>query len=185
MEQAAKLQEYLKKETPEEYKARKEQQAQRKVKKETPEEAKARIEYMRKKEQLEIQAETQRLFEKAEKQRQDHLNYLYRQEKKAEREAERYEREEIRVANEEYKRSPEGRAEQAERDKEKAYKAEKARIWNTPEAREKRERNRIDYEKRLEKQRRENNNGGSRSSSGFCGVYEPRVGSGPWNVEGN
>jgi hypothetical protein len=35
---------YLNKETPEEYKARKEQQAQRKVKKETPEEYKARKE---------------------------------------------------------------------------------------------------------------------------------------------
>ena len=174
-----KQQEYLKKETPEEYKARKESQSQRKVKKETPEEYAARIEYIKKKEEVELKLETQRLFEKAEKQRLDHLNYLYRQEKKAEREAERYERDA-------YRNSEEGRAEQAEKD-------EKARIWNTDEARWERERNRRDYEIRKkqrrerEKQRLENNNGGSRSSRGlgFGGNYEPRVGGGPWNVEGN
>ena len=126
------LESSLKKETPEEYKARKESQAQRKVKKETPEEYAARIEYIKKKEEVELKLETQRLFEKAEKQRLDHLNYLYRQEKKAEREAERYERDA-------YRNSEEGRAEQAEKD-------EKARIWNTDEARWERERNRRDYE---------------------------------------
>ena len=45
---------------------------QRKVKKETPEEYASRMEYMRGKEQLELEAETQRLFIKAEKQYQNH-----------------------------------------------------------------------------------------------------------------
>jgi hypothetical protein len=58
----------VKKETPEEYKARKELQAQRIVKKETPEEYKARIDYIKKKEEVELQAETYRLYNKAEKQ---------------------------------------------------------------------------------------------------------------------
>ena len=57
-----------KKETPEQYKARKELQAQRIVKKETPEEYKARIDYIKKKEEVELQAETYRLYNKAEKQ---------------------------------------------------------------------------------------------------------------------
>jgi hypothetical protein len=45
-------QKVVKKETPAEYKARTESQAQRKVKKETPEEYKARIEYMKKRRKL-------------------------------------------------------------------------------------------------------------------------------------
>jgi hypothetical protein len=110
---AADLQGYLKKETPEEYKARKEQQAQRKVKKETPAEYAARIEYMKKKERLELETETQRLFNKAEKQHQNHLYYLDRQSEKAEREAER---EEIRVKNEAFENTKEGRARRAEID---------------------------------------------------------------------
>jgi hypothetical protein len=138
IEKAAKLQAYLKKETPEEYKARKESQAQRAVKKETPEEYAARTEYMKKKEQLELEAETQRLFNKGEKKHQDHLNYLYIQEKKAEREAERAEKEEMRQINREqkeaYNNSEEGRA-----------KAEKTRNWNTPEEIRKREKNQEDW----------------------------------------
>jgi predicted nucleic acid-binding protein len=135
-EKAAKLQAYLKKETPEEYKARKESQAQRTVKKETPEEYAARTEYMKKKEQLELEAETQRLFNKGEKKHQDHLNYLARQEQKAEREAERdaraYARAEAYEANQAYKNSAEGRAERERKD-------EKSRIWNSPEEKYKRE----------------------------------------------
>ena len=42
------------------------------LKKETPEEYASRMEYMRGKEQLELEAETQRLFIKAEKQYQNH-----------------------------------------------------------------------------------------------------------------
>jgi len=110
---------YLNKETPEEYKARKEQQSQRTVKKETPEEYTARIEYMKRKEKVELEVETQRLFEKAEKQHQNHLRYL-------EREAERSEREAIREA---YKNSKEGRERQAEID-----------YQNTPEGKAERER---------------------------------------------
>ena len=125
-EKAAKLQAYLKKETPEEYKARKESQAQRTVKKETPEEYAARTEYMKKKEQLELEAETQRLFNKGEKKHQDHLNYLARESARQDRQAERAEKEEMRQINREqkeaYNNSEEGRA-----------KAEKTRNWNTPE----------------------------------------------------
>ena len=136
---AADLQAYLKKETPEEYKARKEQQAQRTVKKETPEEYAARTEYMKKKEQLELEAETQRLFNKGEKKHQDHLTYLYRQEQKAERQAERDARADARDAAFEEKRaynnSAEGRA-----------KAEKTRNWNTPEEIRKREKNQEEWE---------------------------------------
>jgi hypothetical protein len=117
----------LKKETPEEYKARKESQAQRTVKKETPEEYAARIDYIKKKEEGELKVETQRLFDKAEIQRYKHQNYLDRQEKKSIRECEQFE-------IEEYNKTPEGLAEQAKRDEEKAEKAERARIWNTPQA---------------------------------------------------
>jgi hypothetical protein len=137
---AADLQAYLKKETPEEYKARKELQAQRKVKKETPEEYKARIEYIKKKEEVELQAETTRLFDKAEKQHQNHLYYLKKQEVKAKREAER---EEIRVKNEAWENSEEGRARQAEID-----------YWNTPEGKAIRKQCRID-EKKMAKSDRE------------------------------
>ena len=129
---------YLDKETPEEYKARKEQQAQRKVKKETPEEYTARIEYMKRKEKVELEVETQRLFDKAEKQHKNHLDYLSRESARSaryemelkcqEREAER---EEIREA---YKKTPEGRLEQFRTDERKAEKYEKTRNWNTPEA---------------------------------------------------
>lgn len=71
----------VKKETPEEYKARKELQAQRKVKKETPEEYASRMEYMRGKEQLDLEAETQRLFNKAEKQYQT-IKHIWKDKKK-------------------------------------------------------------------------------------------------------
>jgi len=135
---------YLNKETPEEYKARKEQQAQRKVTKETPEEYTARIEYMKRKEKVELEVETQRLFEKAEKQHQNHLRYL-------EREAERYEREsareEMREKNEAYKKTPEGRLEQARIDERKAVKDEKTRNWNTPEAIREREKKQEEWKK--------------------------------------
>jgi hypothetical protein len=131
-EQAAKLQAYLKKETPEEYKARKEQQAQRKVKKETPEEYAARTEYMKKKEKLELEAEAQRLFNIGEKKHQDHLDYLARERARAERQAEKDARADAYEANQAYKNSAEGRAEQERKD-------EKTRIWNTPEAKWKRE----------------------------------------------
>ena len=130
---AADLQAYLKKETPEEYKARKEQQAQRKVKKETPAEYAARTEYMKKKEKVELEAETQRLFDKAEMQRLKHENYLDRQEKKYNR---WLESEEIRVKNEEWQNSKEGRARQAEID-----------YWNTPEGKAIRKQSLIDQKK--------------------------------------
>jgi hypothetical protein len=110
----------VKKETPEEYKARKEQQAQRKVKKETPEEYAARTEYMKKKEQLELEAEAQRLFNKGEKKHQDHLNYLAREKARQDRQAEKDERSAARAdayeANQAYKNSAEGRAEQERKD---------------------------------------------------------------------
>ena len=195
------LESSLKKETPEEYKARKESQAQRKVKKETPEEYAARIEYMKKKEEVELKLETQRLFEKAEKQHQNHLNYLSRQNEKAERELKR---EECRVSNEAYNNTEEGREHQArknkdkaERDELKAYYAEKHRIWNTDEARRERRvqaltNDQILYQQSIQPGQRSSggNLGRSRSrGSGMgCGgshVYEPRVGGGPWNVEGN
>ena len=129
----ADLQAYLKKETPEEYKARKELQAQRKVKKETPEEYAARTEYMKKKEQLELEAETQRLFNKGEKKHQNHLDYLARERDRQDRQAER---EEIRVANEAWENSEEGRARQAEID-----------YWNTPEGKAIRKQSLIDQKK--------------------------------------
>ena len=149
---------------------------------------------MKKKEQLELEAETTRLFDKAEKKHQDHLTYLYRQEQKAEREAQREaRREECRVSNEKYK---------AERDKEKADTAEKLRIWNSYEARAEREQYNREEEKKDQKRiadyKRDHGHGGSnrsyygsKSSSGssrgygFGGVYEPRTGGGPSNVEGN
>lgn len=62
--------EFLKKETPEQYKARKEKQAQRNGKKETPDEYKARTEYMRKKTALEKQ-EKNELKQKKQLERQD------------------------------------------------------------------------------------------------------------------
>ena len=137
---AADLQAYLKKETPEEYKARKEQQAQRTVKKETPEEYAARTEYMKKKEQLEIEAETQRLFNKGEKKHQDHLNYLDRERARLDRQAERSARADARDAAFEEKRaynnSEEGRA-----------KAEKTRNWNTPEAIRERDKKQEEWKK--------------------------------------
>jgi hypothetical protein len=193
------LESSLKKETPEEYKARKESQAQRKVKKETPEEYASRIEYIKKKDEVELKLETQRLFEKAEKQHQNHLNYLSRQNEKAEKELKR---EECRVSNERNK---------AEREKYKADQAERFRIWYSREASWVREQERKDFEKiprdyekeekqRIEDYKRTNKGGGggggggrygrgSGSSSGMgCGgshVYEPRVGGGPANVEGN
>jgi len=197
------LESSLKKETPEEYKARKESQAQRKVKKETPEEYAARIEYIKKKEEVELKLETQRLFEKAEKQHQNHLNYLSRQNEKAEREEAR---EKIRIKNEAYNNTEEGREHQArknedkaERDKLKAYNAEKHRIWNTDEARRERrvqalESDQILYQQSIQPGQRPSGGGsrygrGSGSSSGMgCGgsrVYEPRTGGGPANVEGN
>lgn len=139
----------VKKETPEEYKARKESQAQRKEKKETPEEYASRIAYMKKKEQLEIEAETQRLFDKAEKQYQNHQAYLKRQESRDKRNAEREEiREEIREANEAYLNSAEGRAEQARKDQRREAKAEETRNWNTHEACEKREKKRREQEQK-------------------------------------
>jgi len=137
-EQAAKLQAYLKKETPEEYKARKEQQAQRKVKKETPEEYAARTEYMKKKEKLELEAEAQRLFNIGEKKHQNHVDYLARERGRAERQAEKDERSAASLAAFEekiaYSNSAEGRAEQERKD-------EKARIWNSPEEKYRREQN--------------------------------------------
>jgi hypothetical protein len=187
-------QKVVKKETPEEYKARKESQAQRKVKKETPEEYATRIEYIKKKEEVELKLETQRLFEKAEKQHQNHLNYLSRQNEKAKREEVR---EEIRIANERDK---------AEREKYKADQAERFRIWYSREASWVREQERKDFEKiprdyekeekqRIEDYKRTNKGGGgggrygrgSGSGMGLGGsrVYEPRVGGGPVNVEGN
>jgi hypothetical protein len=138
IEKAAKLQAYLKKETPEEYKARKESQAQRTVKKETPEEYAARTEYMKKKEQLELEAETQRLFNKGEKKHQDNLDYLARERARQDRQAERDARADARDAAFEekkaYNNSEEGRA-----------KAEKTRNWNTPEEIRKREKNQEDW----------------------------------------
>lgn len=133
------------KETPEEYKARKESQAQRKVKKETPEEYTSRIAYMKKKEQLEIEAETQRLFDKAEKQYQNHQAYLKRQESIDKMNAER---EEIREANEAYRNSTEGRAEQARKDQRREAKAEETRNWNTHSAYENREKKRREQEQK-------------------------------------
>jgi hypothetical protein len=135
----------VKKETPDEYKARKESQAQRKEKKETPEEFTSRMEYMRGKEQLVIEAETKKLFDKAEKQYQNHQAYLKRQ---AEREVREAEREEIREANEAYKNSAEWRAEQARKDQRREAKAEETRNWNTHEAHEKREKKRIEQEQK-------------------------------------
>jgi len=136
IEKAAKLQAYLKKETPEEYKARKESQSQRTVKKETPEEYAARTEYMKKKEQLELEAETQRLFNKGEKKHQDNLDYLARERARQDRQAEKDERSAARAeayeANQAYKNSAEGRAERERKD-------EKSRIWNSPEEKWKRE----------------------------------------------
>jgi hypothetical protein len=135
---------YLNKETPEEYKARKEQQAQRKVKKETPEEYTARIEYMKRKEKVELEVETQRLFDKAEKQHQNHLRYLEREAERSEREAAR---EEMREKNEAYKKTPEGRLEQARIDERKAVKDEKTRNWNTPGAIREREKKQEEWKK--------------------------------------
>jgi len=132
----------VKKETPQEYKARKELQAQRTVKKETPEEYAARTEYMKKKEQLELEAETQRLFNKGEKKHQDHLNYLARERARQDRQSEKDERSAARAdayeANQAYKNSAEGRAEQERKD-------EKTRIWNSPEAKWKREKVQEDF----------------------------------------
>jgi hypothetical protein len=150
-----KQEEYLKKETPEEYKARKEQQAQRKVKKETPEEYAARIEYMKRKEKVDLEVETQRLFDKAEKEHKKHQDYLRRQADREERESARYEmelkyqereaeREEIREA---YKKTPEGRLEQFRTDERKAEKAEKTRNWNTPGAINERKKNQEEWDK--------------------------------------
>ena len=135
---------YLKKETPEEYKARKEQQAQRKVTKETPEEYTARIEYMKRKEKVELEVETQRLFDKAEKQHQNHLRYLEREAERSEREAAR---EEMREKNEAYKKTLEGRLEQARIDERKAVKDEKTRNWNTPGAIREREKKQEEWKK--------------------------------------
>ena len=170
-EKAAKLQAYLKKETPEEYKARKESQAQRTVKKETPEEYAARTEYMKKKEQLELEAETQRLFNKGEKKHQDHQDYL---DIKNRADRQRAERQAKREETEAYNNTEEGREHQArknidkaERDKDKAYHAEKYRIWNTDEARRERraeaiENNNILYQKSIQP--------GRRSSGGLGGI---------------
>jgi hypothetical protein len=135
---------YLKKETPEEYKARKEQQAQRKVKKETPEEYTARIEYMKRKEKVELEVETQRLFDKAEKQHQNHQRYLEREVERSEREAKC---EEMREKNEAYKKTPEGRLEQARIDERKVVKDEKTRNWNTPGAIREREKKQEEWNK--------------------------------------
>jgi len=130
-----KQQAYLNKETPEEYKARKEQQAQRKIKKETPGEYAARIDYMKRKEKVDLEVETQRLFDKAEKQHQKHQDYLSRQAERYERDLKceemEAEREKIREA---YKKTPEGRLEQIRTDERKATKDEKTRNWNTPGA---------------------------------------------------
>lgn len=123
----------VKKETPDEYKARKELQAQRKVKKETPEEYASRMEYMRGKEQLELEAETQRLFIKAEKQYQNHQAYLERQ---AERDARSDARDAAFEEKRAYNNSEEGRA-----------KAEKTRNWNTPEAIREREKKQEEWKK--------------------------------------
>jgi hypothetical protein len=128
---AAKSQAYFKKETPEEYKARKELQAQRAVKKETPEEYKSRIEYMKKKENLELEAETYRLFHKLENERKRDEYNDYKQQQRDERSAARAEAYE---ANQAYKNSAEGRAEQEKKD-------EKTRIWNSPEEKYRREQN--------------------------------------------
>ena len=166
----------LKKETPEEYKARKELQAQRTVKKETPQEYAARIDYIKKKEEVELQVETQRLFNKAEKQRLNHQNYLAREEEKNIR---WLESEEIRVKNEEWQNSEEGRAQQARID-----------YGNTPEGKASRKAYHI-YQKEMAKSNREARyrEASYRSSGGGgCGgsrVYEPRIGGGPSNVEGN
>jgi hypothetical protein len=142
---------YLKKETPEEYKARKEQQAQRAVKKETPEEYAARIEYMKRKEKVELEVETQRLFDKAEKQHKNHLDYLSRESARSARyemelkfQEMEAEREKIREA---YKKTPEGRLEQFRTDERKAEKYEKTRNWNTPEAIEGRKRVQEEWDK--------------------------------------
>ena len=186
-EQAAKLQAYLKKETPEEYKARKESQAERKVKKETHEEYAARTEYLRKKEQLQLEAETQRMLIKVEKQRQDYADYLQRQ-------AERDKRFALRVqeyeANEAYKNSTEGRAEQAEREQRREAKAEEIRNWNTHEAYEKREKKRIEQEKNRnayearEKRRELIKTYGGGGGFGYSSGKEVRS-RGDGNVEGN
>lgn len=135
----------VKKETPKEYKARKELQSLRKEKKETPDEYASRIEYMKKKDQVELEAETQRLFDKAEKQYQNHQAYLKRQESRDKRNAER---EEIREANEVYKNSKEGQAEQARKEQRREAKAEETRNWNTPEAHTKREEKRREQEQK-------------------------------------
>lgn len=173
------LESSLKKETPEEYKARKESQAQRKVKKETPEEYAARIEYIKKKEEVELKLETQRLFEKAEKQHQKHLNYL---EIKNRADRQRAERQAKREETEAYNNTEEGREHQARknidkalRDKEKAYEAEQDRIWNSDEARRERrvealENNNILYQKSIQP--------GPRSSGGL-GCMLSRISRGP------
>jgi hypothetical protein len=84
---------------------------------------------MKKKEEVELQV----VFDKAEKQHQNHLYYLKKQSIKAEREAER---EEIRVKNEAWENSKEGRARQAEIDYE-----------NTPEGKAIRKQSLIDQKK--------------------------------------
>ena len=142
---------FLNKETPEEYKARKEQQAQRKVKKETPEEYTARIDYMKRKEKVELEVETQRLVDKAEKEQKRERerweaarNELKCDKRQAEREEMEAEREKIREA---YKKTPEGRLEQFRSDERKAEKYEKTRNWNTPEAINERKRVQEEWEK--------------------------------------
>jgi hypothetical protein len=144
-----KQQAYLNKETPEQYKARKEQQAQRAVKKETPEEYAQRIDYMKRKEKVELEVETQRLLDKAEKQHKIHQDYLRKQADQAE-ELEKY------LA---YINSDKGRKD-----------AEFDRNWNTREAidlRKEQTANYIRYTKMLKEQNR--SSGGSRGRGGSGG----------------
>ena len=116
---------------------------------------------MKRKEKVDLEVETQRLFDKAEKEHKKHQDYLRRQADREERESARYEmelkfeereaeREKIREA---YKKTPEGRLEQFRTDERKAEKYEKTRNWNTPESINERKRVQEEWEKHLKEEK--------------------------------